>query len=84
MKGIGDAGFLVAFARQNDAHHDWAVNLAARVAEPLLTCEPVVAGTAIYLESVSLALQIITEGLVAVAFASTSASIGGTRGKRFR
>ena len=71
MKGIADTGFLVAFARQNDAHHDWAVSLASRVTEPLLTCEPVLAETAFYLESVSLALQMLTEGLVTVAFTCT-------------
>jgi len=71
VKGIADTGFLVAFARQNDAHHDWAVSLASRVTEPLLTCEPVLAETAFYLESVSLALQMLTEGLVTVAFTCT-------------
>ncbi len=39
MKAIADTGFLVAFARANDRHHDWAVGLASRVTEPLLTCE---------------------------------------------
>ncbi|MHB8723308.1 MAG: hypothetical protein ACYDAH_18225, partial [Steroidobacteraceae bacterium] len=42
MKGIADTGFLVAFANANDKHHRWAVQLAAGVTEPLLTCEAVI------------------------------------------
>lgn len=68
MKGIADTGFLVAFARQNDLHHDWAVGLASRMTEPLLTCEPVLAETAFHLDSVSLVLKMIAEGLIVVAF----------------
>ncbi len=71
MKGIADTGFLVAFARQNDLHHDWAVSVALRVTDPLLTCEPVLAGTAFHLESVSLVLRMISDGLITVAFACT-------------
>jgi predicted nucleic acid-binding protein len=69
VKGIADTGFLVAFARRNDIHHDWAVGLASRVTEPLLTCEAVLAETAFHLQSVSLALAMIADGLVSVAFA---------------
>jgi predicted nucleic acid-binding protein len=68
MKGIADTGFLVAFARANDVHHDWAVGLASRVTEPLLTCEAVLAETAFHLRSVSLVLAMLAEGLIAVAF----------------
>ncbi len=68
MKGIADTGFLVAFANRNDAHHDWAVGLAERVTEPLLTCEAVLAETAFHLESVPLVLAMISEGLVTLAF----------------
>lgn len=68
MKGIADTGFLVAFANRADAHHDWAVGVAARVTEPLLTCEAVLAETAFHLESVSLPLAMIAEGLVTIAF----------------
>ena len=42
MRGIADTGFIVAFARENDQYHGWALDLAARVKDPLLTCEPVV------------------------------------------
>ena len=68
MKGIADTGLLVAFARQNDRHHDWAVGLAGRVTEPLLTCEAVLAETAFHLQSVSLVLAMVADGLVVVAF----------------
>jgi len=68
VKGIADTGFLVAFANRDDMHHDWAVGLAARVTEPLLTCEPVLAETAFHLQSVSVTLAMVTEGLVTIAF----------------
>jgi predicted nucleic acid-binding protein len=68
MKAIADTGFLVAFARANDIHHDWAVGLASRVTEPLLTCEAVLAETAFHLRSVSLVLAMLAEGLITVAF----------------
>jgi predicted nucleic acid-binding protein len=68
VKGIADTGFLVAFARGNDRHHEWAVSLAGRVTEPLLTCEAVLAETAFHLRSVSLVMAMLAEGLIAVAF----------------
>jgi predicted nucleic acid-binding protein len=68
MKGIADTGFLVAFANRNDRHHDWAVNVAVRVTEPLLTCEAVLAEAAFHLQSVALVFEMIEEGLITVAF----------------
>ena len=68
MKAIADTGFLVAFANRNDTHHDWAVGLAGRVTEPLLTCEAVLAEGAFHLQSVSLVLAMVAEGLVMVSF----------------
>jgi predicted nucleic acid-binding protein len=68
MKGIADTGFLVAFANRGDAYHEWAIGLARRVTEPLLTCEAVLAETAFHLQNASLALAMVEEGLVAVAF----------------
>ncbi len=68
MKGIADSGFLVAFANANDKHHSWAVQLATGITEPLLTCEAVLAETAFYLESTSVALAMVNDGLVALAF----------------
>jgi len=68
MKAIADTGFLVAFARANDMHHDWAMGLASRVTEPLLTCEAVLAETAFHLRSASLVLAMLAEGLVTISF----------------
>ncbi len=68
MNGIADTGFLVAFANRTDRHHDWAVGVAERVTEPLLTCEAVLAETAFHLGSVSLVLAMVREGLVTLAF----------------
>jgi len=68
MKGIADTGFLVAFANRGDEYHPWAVTVAERVTEPLLTCEAVLAETAFHLRSVSLALAMIREGLIMIAF----------------
>src|SRR5262249_46298963 len=70
VKGIADTGFLVAFANRNDAHHEWAVSVAARVTDPLLTCEAVVAETAFHLQNVSLVLAMQRDGLLAIAFAA--------------
>jgi predicted nucleic acid-binding protein len=68
VKGVADTGFLVAFANRSDAHHAWAVGLAERVIEPLLTCEAVLAETAFHLRSAPLALAMVTEGLVRLDF----------------
>ncbi len=68
MKGIADTGFLVAFANRNDRYHDWAVSVAGRVTEPLLTCEAVLAETAFHLRDVGLVLAMIRDGLITLAF----------------
>ena len=68
MKAIADTGFLVAFANRRDRHHEWAISLAGRVTEPLLTCECVLAEAAFHLQSVALVLAMIREGLVMLAF----------------
>jgi len=68
VKGIADTGFLVAFANRSDAHHDWAVSVAERVTEPLLTCEAVLAEAAFHLRSVPVVLAMIEEGLIVPAF----------------
>ena len=68
MKGIADAGFLVAFANRNDRHHEWAVRVAESITEPLLTCEAVLAEAAFHLESVALVLAMLRDGLITLAF----------------
>lgn len=69
MKGIADTGFLVAFANRADEHHQWAVSIAGRVSDPLLTCEAVLAEAAFHLRSASVVLAMVASGLVAPAFA---------------
>lgn len=68
MKGIADTGFLVAFANARDLHHAWALDVAGQVTEPLLTCEAVLAETAFHLGDAGLVLEMISEGLVRLAF----------------
>ena len=68
MKGIADTGLLVAFANARDQHHDWAVAVAERITEPLLTCEAVLAEAAFHLRSVEIVLAMLRDGLVVLAF----------------
>ena len=68
MKAIADTGFLVAFANRDDTHHEWALDIAQRVTEPLLTCEAVLAETAFHVGSSALVLALLHEGLVRSAF----------------
>jgi predicted nucleic acid-binding protein len=68
VKGIADTGFLVAFANRNDRHHDWAVAIAEQLTGPLLTCEAVLAEAAFHLESATVVLSMVRDGLVEVAF----------------
>jgi predicted nucleic acid-binding protein len=69
VKAIADTGFLVAFGARRDLHHAWAVELARRVTEPLLTCDAVLAETAFHLCDVSVVLNFVRDGLVRPAFA---------------
>lgn len=71
MRAIADTGFLVAFANRRDAHHAWALSIAERVAEPLLTCEAVLAETAFHLGNSRLPLSFIETGLVQLAFSAS-------------
>lgn len=68
MLGIADTGFLVAFSRVRDMHHDWAVSVADQLTEPLLTCEAVLAETAFKLRSAEVVLEMIVTELVKVSF----------------
>jgi predicted nucleic acid-binding protein len=68
VKAIADTGFLVAFANRNDRHHEWAVRVAENVTEPLLTCEAVLAEAAFHLQSVSVVLAMLRDGLITLAF----------------
>jgi predicted nucleic acid-binding protein len=70
MTGIADTGFLVAFANRADSHHQWAVGIAERVDEPLLTCEAVLAEAAFHLQNTAVVLAMVQDGLVALSFAA--------------
>ena len=68
MRGIADTGFLVAFANARDLHHAWALDVAAQITEPLLTCEPVLAETAFHLGDAGIVFEMIEENLIRLAF----------------
>jgi predicted nucleic acid-binding protein len=68
MKAIADTGFLLAFVDRHDEHHLWALRLAQRVTEPLLTCEAVLAETAFHLRNSLIPIELVQSGLVRAAF----------------
>jgi predicted nucleic acid-binding protein len=68
MKAIADTGFVVAFARRNDQHHQWALNLARGITEPLITCEAVLAEAAFHLESTSYVFGLLQDEMLRIAF----------------
>ena len=58
----------MAFGNRNDFHHAWAVEIAGRITEPLLTCEAVLAETAFHLGGGALVLAFLRDGMVRGAF----------------
>ncbi len=68
MKGIADTGFIVAFRNRTDRHHSWAVELADRVNEPLLTCESVLSEAAFHLGSSNDVLELVDDGMLRLSF----------------
>jgi len=68
MRGIADTGFLVAFVSRRDVHHDWALSLERQLTAPLLTCEAVLAETAFHLQDVRIALGLLEDHLISLAF----------------
>ncbi len=68
MKAIADTGFIVAFARRNDEHHSWALDVAKQITEPLLTCEAVLAEAAFHLESSTYVLSLVEDELLKMSF----------------
>jgi predicted nucleic acid-binding protein len=68
MKAIADTGLLVALARKNDHHHDWAAEVAEQISWPVLTCEAVLAETAFHLQSSQEVLGMLRDNIVRVAF----------------
>lgn len=68
MRGIADTGFIVAFLNRPDRHHEWAVEIARAVSEPLFTCEPVLAEAAFQVGSTSRVLALVQDGLLTIEF----------------
>lgn len=68
MKAIADTGFIVAFGNRNDFHHAWALDIAKRISEPLLTCEAVLAEAAFHLGSSGYVLDLVRNEMLRVAF----------------
>jgi len=68
MKAIADTGFVVAFVSHEDGHHEWAVDVARGMTEPLLTCEAVLAEAAFHLRSVARVLSLIDDEMLKLAF----------------
>lgn len=68
MNTIADTGFVVGFASSDDRYHEWALQVAARLTPPALTCEAVLAEAAFKLRSASLVLELIHADLIRPAF----------------
>ncbi len=68
MQAIVDTGYLVALLRSNDEHHAWAKSLAGKLELPLLTCEAVLAEAAFHLGSVAYLMEMLTQGVLEIAF----------------
>jgi predicted nucleic acid-binding protein len=69
-----DTGYLVALARRDDEHHEWARGLASRFQLPLLTCEAVLAETSFMLQSSAYVLAMLRREVLRVAVDCASQS----------
>lgn len=68
MKAIADTGFIVAFGNRRDRYHSWALEIATKITEPLLTCEAVLAEAAFHLASSSYVLSLVVDQMLQVDF----------------
>jgi len=68
MNGIADTGFIVGFVNRTDEHHDWALEIAGRISEPLLTCEAVLAEAAHHIGAAHVVLGMVRDGFITLAF----------------
>jgi predicted nucleic acid-binding protein len=64
MNAIADTGFIVAFASSDDIHHQWALEVAARISPPALTCESVLSEAAFHLGSSGAVFEMMKAELV--------------------
>ena len=71
MKGIADTGFIVAFGNRKDRYHEWAVEIANGLTEPLLTCDAVLAEAAFHLESSVYVFSLVENNMLRVDFDSS-------------
>lgn len=69
---IVDTGYLVALARLDDEHHEWAVGLSGELQLPLLTCEAVLAEAAFLLQSSAYVLTMLQRQVLRVALDCSS------------
>ena len=58
----------MAFGNRREQRHAWAVELAQRITEPLLTCDAVLAEAAFHLGALRLVLEFAQERLVRPVF----------------
>jgi predicted nucleic acid-binding protein len=68
VKAIADTGLLVAFGNQRDHHHRWALNIAHRLTEPLLTCDAVLSEASFHLADAGFVLDLVRDGFVRPSF----------------
>jgi hypothetical protein len=59
---------VVALLNRSDYHHEWAVAVARRISEPLLTCEAVLAEAAFQVGSLALVLALVQDKFLKIAF----------------
>ena len=68
MTGIADTGLIVALLNRADRHHQWALEIARTVSEPLLTCEAVLSEAGFQVGSIQWVLNLVRDGFLKVAF----------------
>ena len=68
MRAIADTGFVVAFLNRLDKHHSWAAEIGLQAAEPFLTCEAVLAESALLVQSAAKVLELVQRGFLRIAF----------------
>jgi uncharacterized protein len=68
MKGIADTGLIVALLNRDDRYHQWALEIARTVSEPLLTCEAVLSEAGFQVGSIEWVLGLVQNGFLKIAF----------------
>ena len=68
MNAIADTGFVVAFLNRSDNHHEWALEIARRVTDPLLTCESVISEAAFQVGAADKVLDLVQDGFLKISF----------------